>query len=111
MCENRENIMNACKALFEGLDSNRQAEVSAQLFLEYCVYQDQCENTKRLAPLINTVAEALAIQSVPKDFSLPPDMSLSKMFKAIGNGVPYLASYMIAHVIRDFLEVNREDHG
>jgi len=60
MCENRESIMNACKALFEGLDSNRQTEVSAQLFLEYCVYQDQCENTKRLAPLINTVAEALA---------------------------------------------------
>ncbi len=60
MCENRESIMNACKALIEGLDSNRQTEVSAQLFLEYCVYQDQCENTKRLAPLINTVAEALA---------------------------------------------------
>ena len=38
MCENRESIMNACKALIEGLDSNRQTEVSAQLFLEYCVY-------------------------------------------------------------------------
>ncbi len=54
MFENRETIMHDCKELFEDLDSNRQAEVSAQLFLEYCVYQDQCENTKRLAPLINT---------------------------------------------------------
>lgn len=40
-------------------DTNQQAEISAQLFLEYCIYQDQCENTQRLAPLINTVAEAL----------------------------------------------------
>ena len=47
------------KAHLEALDSNQQAEIAAQLFLEYCVYQDQCENTKRLAPLINTVAEAL----------------------------------------------------
>jgi hypothetical protein len=33
--------------------------MAAQLFLEYCIYQDQCTNTRRLAPLINTVAEAL----------------------------------------------------
>jgi chemotaxis regulatin CheY-phosphate phosphatase CheZ len=48
-----------CRKLFDQVDSNQQAEVAAQLFLEYCIYQDQCENTKRLAPLINTVAEAL----------------------------------------------------
>lgn len=60
MFENRETIMHDCKEFFEDLDSNHQAEVSAQLFLEYCVYQDQNEHTKRLAPLINTVAAALA---------------------------------------------------
>ena len=51
-----------------------------------------------------SVAEALAIQSLPKDFLLPCDMSLTNMFKTIGNGVPYLASKAIAQTILDFLE-------
>ena len=60
MSANPQTIVNDCRALFEGLDSNSQAEVSAQLFLDYCIYQDQCENIRRLAPLVNTVAEALS---------------------------------------------------
>ncbi|AFY60915.1 DNA cytosine methyltransferase [Synechococcus sp. PCC 6312] len=51
-----------------------------------------------------SVAEALAIQSLPPEFSLPESMSLSNMFKTIGNGVPYLASLGIANTVRDFLE-------
>jgi DNA (cytosine-5)-methyltransferase 1 len=51
-----------------------------------------------------SAAEALAIQSLPSDFVLPDDMSLSNMFKAIGNGVPFLASRGIARTIRSFLE-------
>lgn len=51
-----------------------------------------------------TVAEALAIQSLPKDFVLPSDMSLTNMFKTIGNGVPYLTSKGIALTIYDFLK-------
>lgn len=35
-----------------------------------------------------SAAEALAIQSMPPEFSFPSDMSLSNMFKTIGNGVP-----------------------
>jgi len=53
------NITDGCKTLFKDLDSNQQAEMAAQLFLEYCVYQDQRGNNRRLAPLVNTVAEAL----------------------------------------------------
>ncbi len=53
-----------------------------------------------------SVAECLAIQSLPKEFILPPDMSLSDSFKTIGNGVPFLLSYGIAKTIRDFLENN-----
>ncbi|MBE5828930.1 MAG: DNA cytosine methyltransferase [Butyrivibrio sp.] len=53
-----------------------------------------------------SVAECLAIQSLPKEFILPPDMSLSDSFKTIGNGVPFLLSYGIAKTIRDFLESN-----
>lgn len=51
-----------------------------------------------------SVAEALAIQSLPKNFTLPDNLSLSNMFKTIGNGVPYLASKALAITIRDFLK-------
>ncbi len=51
-----------------------------------------------------SAAEALSLQSLPKDFILPPDMSLSNMFKTVGNGVPYLLSCGIATTLREYLE-------
>lgn len=51
-----------------------------------------------------SAAEALAIQSLPKEFALPPTMTLSNMFKTIGNGVPFYAAKGIAKTIKDFLE-------
>lgn len=51
-----------------------------------------------------SVAEALAVQSLPRDFSLPDSMTLSDMFKTVGNGVPYLAARGIALTIKDFFE-------
>ncbi len=50
-----------------------------------------------------SVAEALAIQSLPVNFVLPENMSLTNMFKTIGNGVPYLASKALAQTIIHFL--------
>ncbi|MCB9045060.1 MAG: DNA cytosine methyltransferase [Chitinophagales bacterium] len=50
-----------------------------------------------------TVAEALAVQSLPSDFIIPEDISLTNMFKSIGNGVPYLLSSGLAKTILDFL--------
>lgn len=50
-----------------------------------------------------SAAEALAIQSMPKGFELPPDMALSSMFKTIGNGVPYLMACGIAKTIKKYL--------
>ncbi len=58
-----------------------------------------------------SVAEVLAIQSLPKSFVLPSNMSLTNMFKTVGNGVPYLAAKGIAQTILDFLkkvEVNKQ---
>ncbi|MED4705183.1 DNA cytosine methyltransferase [Bacillus velezensis] len=52
-----------------------------------------------------SVSEALAIQSLPKEFVLPQDMTLTNSFKTIGNGVPYVASYGIANTILDFLNI------
>ena len=50
-----------------------------------------------------SVSEALAIQSLPKNFELPRTMTLSDMFKAIGNGVPFLAARGIAQTINNFI--------
>ena len=54
-----------------------------------------------------SAAEALAIQSLPKEFCFPLDMSLSDIFKSIGNGVPYVLANGIAKTIRSF--INSED--
>jgi len=53
-----------------------------------------------------SVAEALAIQSLPANFVFPENMSLTNMFKTIGNGVPYLASKALAQTIINFLVSN-----
>ena len=50
-----------------------------------------------------SVAEALAIQSLPKEFEMPSDVSLTRKFKMIGNGVPYLASIGIAKTVLKFI--------
>ena len=50
-----------------------------------------------------SVAEALAIQSLPKNYEFPDTLTLSAMFKAVGNGVPYLAARGIARMIRKSL--------
>ena len=51
-----------------------------------------------------SVAETLAIQSLPKKFVLPPDISLSSKFKTIGNGVPYVAAFGIAKTLMYYLQ-------
>ena len=51
-----------------------------------------------------SVAETLAIQSLPKEFVLPPDIPLSAKFKTIGNGVPYVAAKGIAQTLKQYLK-------
>ena len=51
-----------------------------------------------------SAAEALAIQSLPREFSFPSTMSLSNMFKTIGNGVPYVASLGLARTVKTYLD-------
>lgn len=51
-----------------------------------------------------SAAEALSLQTLPKEFVLPPDMTLTDKFKTIGNGVPYVLSSGIAHTISDYME-------
>lgn len=51
-----------------------------------------------------SAAEALAIQSLPKEFYFPATMTLSNMFKTIGNGVPYVAAKGLAETVFTFIE-------
>ena len=50
-----------------------------------------------------TAAEALALQTLPKEFILPAEMTLSDKFKTIGNGVPFVMSRAIATTINDYI--------
>lgn len=51
-----------------------------------------------------SVAEALALQSLPREFELPAHMTLTNMFKTIGNGVPFKLADALAQTISSFLE-------
>ena len=50
-----------------------------------------------------SVAEAMAIQSLPEKFILPNDIPLTAMFKMIGNGVPYLMAECIAKTLKELV--------
>ena len=50
-----------------------------------------------------SVAEALSIQSVPKEFCLPMDIPLTAKFKMVGNGVPYLLALGIAKDLYEWI--------
>jgi DNA (cytosine-5)-methyltransferase 1 len=51
-----------------------------------------------------SAAEVFSLQSLPENYSFPDNMTLTNMFKSIGNGVPYLLSVGIAQSILCFFE-------
>jgi DNA (cytosine-5)-methyltransferase 1 len=54
-----------------------------------------------------SVAEALALQSLPEEFAFPEHLSITDMFKSIGNGVPFLAARALALSIMDFFDTSK----
>lgn len=50
-----------------------------------------------------SVAESMSLQSLPKEFCLPPQMTLTDCFKTIGNGVPYMMANGIAMSLKGYL--------
>ena len=50
-----------------------------------------------------SVAEALSLQSLPAEFVLPDNISLTSKFKTIGNGVPYLLARGVAETLMDYI--------
>jgi len=53
-----------------------------------------------------SVREALKIQGVPDEYVLPLELSLSKKFKMIGNGVPVPLAKAVAIAVKNFLNFN-----
>ena len=51
-----------------------------------------------------SVAEALAIQSLPVTFEIPNDLPLSVKFKMVGNGVPYLLALGVATELHEWID-------
>lgn len=58
-----------------------------------------------------SVAEAMAIQSLPKDFVILQTLSLSQKFKMVGNGVPYLMAAAIAKTLKETLYEIQEENN
>lgn len=56
-----------------------------------------------------SVSEALAIQSLPKEYEIPNSITLSDSFKAVGNGVPFLAAKGLALTIYDYIKNGDQD--
>ncbi len=50
-----------------------------------------------------SVAEALALQSMPKEYCFPSNMTLTDKFKAVSNGVPVLLAESMAAAFIQFL--------
>ncbi|MEE1885339.1 DNA cytosine methyltransferase [Pedobacter flavus] len=66
-------------------------------------------NEVHLHPYLNrrlSAREALRIQGVPDEYILPSEISLSKKFKMIGNGVPVPLAKAVAESLKDFLFTN-----
>lgn len=58
-----------------------------------------------------SVAEAMAVQSLPKGFVVLPTLPLSLKFKMIGNGVPYMMAAAIAKTLKETLCEIQEDNN
>jgi DNA (cytosine-5)-methyltransferase 1 len=66
-------------------------------------------NEVHLHPYLNrrlSAREALRIQGVPDEYVLPSEISLSKKFKMIGNGVPVPLAKAVAESLKDYLLTN-----
>jgi len=58
-----------------------------------------------------SVAEAMAVQSLPKDFVVLSSLTLSQKFKMIGNGVPFLLAAAIAKTLKETLGEMQEENN
>ena len=55
-----------------------------------------------------SVREAMRIQSIPDEYVLPAELSLSSKFKMICNGVPCKMAFHLAVAMKEFIESGRQ---
>jgi len=51
-----------------------------------------------------TVREAMQIQTIPENFALPPEMTLTTKFKTIGNAVPVRLAEALARSLKEVID-------
>ena len=94
------------RGLIEEGDVSRKSFKRLHRFL-YSPNAAYGNNEVHLHPTENrriSVAEALALQSVPAKYAFPEDMTLTAKFKAVGNGVPVPLAKAMACAIMQFLQ-------
>lgn len=92
------------ESVFEGDDSKKSFKrLHRYRYSPTAAYGNNEVHLHPWLPRRISAAEALAIQSLPADFELPQKMTLSNMFKGIGNGVPYVMARGLAKMISDNL--------
>ena len=77
--------------------------LSRQSFSPNAAYGNNEVHLHPTEPRRISVAEALFLQSVPPEYFLPAEMTLSDKFKAVGNGVPVKMAEQIAASVLSFL--------
>ena len=93
------------KTVYEGDDSRKSYKrLHRWRYSPTAAYGNNEVHIHPYLPRRISVAEALAIQSLPIEFELPPAMTLTNMFKTVGNGVPFMAAHGLALTILDFLK-------
>lgn len=110
---NANEIFNLFKPIHE-LDKINEGETNRPSFkrlhrFKYSPTACYGNNEVHLHPYLHrrlSTREALRIQGVPDEYILPSDISLTKKFKMIGNGVPVPLAKAFAEAVIIFLEKN-----
>ncbi|MDA8014592.1 MAG: DNA cytosine methyltransferase [Gammaproteobacteria bacterium] len=109
--KNHPNASDVFRAHSRKFKRVREGDISRKSFkrLDRRFYSPNAaygNNEVHLHPTENrriSVAEALALQAVPKAYCFPEGMSLTDKFKAVGNGVPVPLARRIALSLAKFL--------
>ncbi|RZJ56299.1 MAG: DNA cytosine methyltransferase [Flavobacterium sp.] len=100
--------INELKTINEG-ETNRPSFKRLHRF-KYSPTACYGNNEVHLHPYLHrrlSAREALRIQGVPDEYILPSEVSLSKKFKMIGNGVPVPLAKAVAEAVKEFLLSNK----
>lgn len=98
--------------IIEGDDSKKSFKRLHRLrYSPAAAYGNNEVHVHPVEPRRITVREAMRIQTVPDWYKLPPEMTLTKKFKTVGNGVPVRLATCVANQILEVLDGVRAISG